>query len=250
VAVAGCSGGGKMAIDAGMYERGQIDEFVTETGPPAGAVPEYRIGIGDRLNVVFLFHKDLSQRLLLVRDDGRISMPYVGDQMAMGYTPMELDSILTVRFSEILREPNLSVIVDEPAKRQVYVLGMVKKPGGYEILRPISLVQSIALAGGVKEGGKPENTIVIRREEPNEIVGIEIDVKSIMKGESVQHDVLLKNFDIVYVPQSRLSSTAEFARSVKTILDLPIGTTLQGWQIANIIENYRFLKRNRTFGGE
>jgi polysaccharide export outer membrane protein len=243
---AGCSGGGKMAVASGqMYDREQLDEFATKTGPPAGAIPEYRIGIGDRLDVIFLFHTNLSQRLLLVRDDGRISMPYVGDQVAMGYTPMELDSILTARFSEILREPNLSVVLNTPATKQVYVMGLVNRPGGFEFGRPLSLLQSIAMAGGVASGGKPENTVLIRREAPDEVVGIEINVKEILKGESVDHDVLLKNYDIVYVPKSRLKSVEEFAMSLRMILELPLGTTLQGWQIATTIENYKFFRERR-----
>jgi polysaccharide export outer membrane protein len=248
VAGFGCSGGTKMTVPSGaMYDRGALEEFVRETGPPLGATREYRIGIGDRLDVVFLYHSNLTTRHLLVRDDGRISLPHVGDQMAMGFTPMELDSVLTERFSEILRQPNLSVIVNEPAEKLVYVLGKVKKPGGYPFERPVSLLSALALAGGVDSGGKTENTVLIRRTTATEVVGIEIDVKAIMKGNAVHNDLLLKNYDIVYVPQSRLSSVEDFAQSVSKIIELPLGTTLTGWQVVNTIEQYKyFQKRNET----
>jgi polysaccharide export outer membrane protein len=247
VGVLGCSGGAKMTVPSGaMYDRGELDEFVRETGPPAGPTPDYRISIGDRLDVVFLYHGNLTTRELLVRDDGRISLPHVGDQAALGYTPMELDSILTGRFSEILRQPNLSVIITQPAQKQVYVLGHVNRPGGYEYERPVSLLSALALAGGIDRGGKPQNTVLIRRTKATEVVGIEVDVKAIMEGKSVHHDLLLRNYDIVYVPQTRLSSVEEFATSLSSILELPLGQTLTGWQIVNSIEQYKYFKdRNR-----
>ncbi len=124
VAAFGCSSAPKMTVSSGeMYERGDLEEFVNRTGPPAGATAYYQFGIGDRLDIVFLYHSNLTSRELLVRDDGRISLPYVGDQMALGYTPMQLDTILTEKFAEILKEPNLSVILNEPAEKKVYVLG-------------------------------------------------------------------------------------------------------------------------------
>jgi polysaccharide export outer membrane protein len=229
-----------------MYERAELPEFVNETGPPVGPTPEYRIGIGDRLDVIFLYHSNLTSREILVRDDGRISLPYIGDQAALGYTPMELDSLLTDRFAEILKQPNISVIVRQPAQKQVYVLGLVQRPGGYPFEKPVSLLSALALAGGVKDGGKPSNTVLIRRSTATEVVGIEIDVKAIMDGSAIYNDLLLKNYDIVYVPQSRLKSVEEFASSLSTILALPLRSTLEGWQIANTIEQYRFFReRNR-----
>jgi len=239
-----------MTVPSGeMYERGDLAEFINETGPPAGATPEYRIGIGDRLDIVFLYHANLTTRSLLVRDDGRISLPYVGDEMAMGFTPMELDSVLSGRFSEILKQPNLSVILTSPADKQVYVLGQVLRPGGYEFERPVSLLQALALAGGVRPEGNVGNTVLIRRTTATEVVGIEIDVKAIMDGRAVHNDLLLKNFDIVYVPQSRLHTVEQFAESLAKIINLPLGTTLQGWQVANSIEQYKFFK-DRNASGE
>jgi len=242
----GCGSAPRMTVASGsMYESDSLEEFVTRTGPPPGPTPDYRIGIGDRLDVVFLYNSNLTTRDLLVRSDGRISLPYVGDQIAMGFTPMELDSVLTGRFSDILKEPNLSVIVNEPAQQTVYVLGNVRSPGGYPYDRPVSLMQSVALAGGFDDGAKPEHTVLIRRVSLTKIVGIEIDMKAIMKGHAVQSDILLKNYDIVFVPRSKLNTVAEFARQVTDIVNLPLKTTLDGWQIANQRAIYEFWKHNK-----
>src|SRR5512139_804300 len=111
--VAGGCGSGIRGSDRseGWYDSQSVQQFAAETSLPAQPVlaPEYVIGVGDVLEVVFLYHNNLTTRDLVVRRDGRISLPYVGDEMAAGITPMVLDSVLTNRFGEILREPNLSV---------------------------------------------------------------------------------------------------------------------------------------------
>lgn len=238
----GCSGGGKAAIAPGqMYDPEALQEFVARTGPPSFPTSEYRIQVGDRLDFTFLYHTNLTTRSVLVRDDGRISLPYVGDQMAAGFTPMGLDSVLTEKYAEILKQPNLTVSLASTSDRQVYVLGYVGHAGGFKFDRSISLVQALALAGGVSDGAKPQNTILIRRD-GDEVVGIEVDVKSIIEGRSVGSDIPLRNYDIVYVPKSRLKSVEEFSESVGKIIGLPLGTTLQGWQIANSVEQYRYFR--------
>jgi polysaccharide export outer membrane protein len=225
-----------------MYPRQELGDFVEETGEVPSGTGEYRIGVGDVLDVIFLYHSNLNTRAVPVRHDGRISVPYVGDAMAAGRTPMELDSVLTDRFKEILREPTLSVIVKEEATRIVYVLGEVEQPGGYPYKDQITLVQSIAEAGGTRESAKEAHTVVIRREGGNKIVGIEVDVKSILRGESIQNDLPLRKYDIVYVPKSAIYSVAEFARQVDTI----IKPFLTGWQIRTLEANYEFFNTRRT----
>ena len=146
---AGCSSGIKGSDRSeGWYDKGSLQEFVAETQAPLPPLidNEYVIGVGDELQVVFPYHTNLTERDLIVRRDGRISLPYVGDQMAAGITPMDLDSLLTVRFSEILREPNLSVIVSTPALQKVYVLGYVRTPGKVEFDDELSMLQAVSEA--------------------------------------------------------------------------------------------------------
>lgn len=229
-----------------MYDAEGLAEFDRLTGPALGPTQEYRIGIGDRLDVILMYHSNLSAREVLVRDDGRISLPYVGDQMAMGYTPMDLDSILTGKFGEILKEPSLSVIVHDQAQKKVYVLGHVMRSGEQEYERQVTLVQALALAGGFQNGAKSDHVVLIRRVSATEVVGIEIDAKAIMQGKSVGNDIYLRNYDIVFVPQTRLSSTVEFANQVSTLINLPLQPTMQGWQLANQIESYRYWQRRNA----
>jgi protein involved in polysaccharide export with SLBB domain len=219
-----------------MYPRQELAEFAEETSEVPPGTGEYRIGVGDVLDIVFMYHTNLNTLKLPVRRDGRISVPYVGDAIAAGLTPMELDSVLTDRYSEILRDPSLSVIVKEEAERIVYVLGEVRQPGGYTYKDRITLVQALAAAGGTRPGAKEAHTVLIRREGLDKIVGIEVDVKSILRGEAIQNDVPLRKYDIVYVPKSAIYTVAEFAQQVQRIMS-PV---LTGWQIRTLGANYEY----------
>jgi polysaccharide export outer membrane protein len=241
--IVGACAGGKPASSGGvgeMYDRQELESFVEDSAPEEAADLEYRINVGDVLDVVFIYHKSLDAEGLPVRRDGRISLPYVGDEIAAGRTPMELDSVLTSRFSEILREPTLSVIVKRSVDRLVYVMGEVQRPGGVEFLEKISLVQAISEAGGFKEGAKPAHTVLIRREGPDKIIGIEIDVKAILNGIAIENDILLRQYDIVYIPKSRIYTVAEFAEQTAKIIQLPLNVFLTGWQIRTLTANYEY----------
>lgn len=250
--VAGGCGSGVKGADRsqGWYDTEALAEFVTDTAGPTAPLlePEYIIGVSDVLEVVFLYHTNLNTHGLKVRRDGRISLPYVGDHMAAGITPMELDSLLTVRFSEVLRDPNLSVIVREPALQKVYVLGQVRVPGRYEFDDELTMVQAVALAGGVEAAGMAQHAVLIRRRGVSQIVGVEVDLRSVMNGSAMGNDVRLRNYDIVYIPKHPIYGAADFAQEISRIITVPLDAVFKGWQIANLKENYQFYRATASAG--
>ena len=224
-----------------LYTSSEVQDFLEHTAPPQ-AEENFVIGCGDRLDIVFFVHKDLSTNDLLVRSDGRITLPYVGDVRAAGLTPMQLDSTLTVRFSEVLRDPNLWVIVREPAQKLVYVLGRVHRPGGFTFETRVSVLQAIALAGGLERGAKTTHVVVIRRDGPERIVGAEINLAAVTSGYNVENDIWLKNFDIVYVPATRLQSASEFVGIVYDILYPPLDVVMRGWSVQVLYQQLDYLR--------
>jgi polysaccharide export outer membrane protein len=241
--LAGCSSNKPLLKSEGsMYEKEELRQFVEAAPGMRTMVPEYIIQVGDKLDIVFPLHPELTYKQLLVRIDGRISLPFLGDVMAAGLTPMELDSTLTQQFVEYLREPEVSVILHSSAKKLVYVVGEVIQPKSLSMETGLSLMQAIASVGGFKNGARTTHVIVIRRAEPDRIVGVEIDVKEILEGSAIQNDIMLKEYDIVYVPRSRIYSVAEFATVVNQIIAPPVNMVWMGWQIANIYANYEYLK--------
>lgn len=247
----GCSGGVKGADRSeGWYDAESVKEFVADTSKPVipAVEPEYVIGVNDVLEVVFLYHNNLTTRDLIVRRDGRISMPYVGDQMAAGVTPMVLDSLLTVRFAEVLRDPNLSVIVSEPAPQKVYVLGEVNQPGRFEFADELSMLQAVAEAGGVKAGGMTNHAVLIRRQGVSQITGVEVDLRAAANGSNLTNDLRLRNYDIVLIPKHPIYSAADFMQAIGDIINVPLDAVFKGWQIANLKENYQFYRTTAPTG--
>ena len=231
---------------AAFYPADQMTEFEAETArekpyqPPI--IDEYVVGIGDRMDIVFLFHNNLTTRDLLVRTDGRISLPYVGDHLAAGLTPMTLDSLLSVKFSEILREPNLSVIITKPSRQKVYVLGHVARPGAVTFDTELSVLGAVASAGGVQPGAAIRHAVLIRNHGVRNLVGIEVDLKAMITGKSIHSNIMLRNFDIIYVPQTRLSSTADFAAEINKILSTPLDFAFKIFATANAAAQVAFFR--------
>jgi len=223
-----------------FYKEKELGEFLTDTASPQQQ-NEYIIAIGDKLDVVFFIHRELTTNNLLVRSDGRVTLPYVGDVMAAGYTPMQLDSTLTAEFSEVLREPNLSVIIRDPAEKIVYVLGQVIHGGGFEYETSISLIQAVARAGGYDRGAKSNHVVVIRREGLDKVVGIEVNLDAITSGYNVGSDFWLRNYDIVFVPKTRLESAADLMQTVDEIIRPPVDIIFRGWQIKVLQDQYEFI---------
>lgn len=243
----GCAGGG----GAPQVERGPIstwsneeklEEFTKET-QPGELIDEYIIGVGDILDVVFFFHDDLTTQDLEVRRDGRITLPYVGDVMAAGRTPMQLDSTLTASFSEILRDPNLSVIVRSTPDKHVYVVGHVPRPGGYPFDYNISLIEALSLGGGLIPGSKSDQVLVIRRQGLDEITAVEVNVKSILDGGAVEQDFLLRDHDIVYIPKTRIHKVGDFVQELHRISGPPVDALLRAGQIVVFINQLELMRK-------
>jgi polysaccharide export outer membrane protein len=220
-----------------VYGVDQVGSFIAATGP--GATREYVIGLGDRLDIPFFFHNEMTRANLLVRTDGRITLPYVGDVIAAGYTPMQLDTLLTDQFAAILKDPNLSVVVRHSEDPTVYVVGMVTRPGGYTYKRYLSLTQAVALAGGLRRGAHTGSVLVLRREGVGRIVGVQVDLESIMNGQDIQNDFALRNMDLVVVSKTALEGKAQTMEAIQDILS-PLTDLISGtWQVILISDNLR-----------
>ena len=241
LALGGCGGGNRFISNrGGAVESGELDLSDIPVRPEP---KEYIIGHGDALDVLFLYNSDLNQIDLKVRPDGRISLPYVGDVSVAGRPISALDSLLTARFSEIIVNPDITVIVRNYRPQVVYTMGEVANPGGYEYHTGMTLTNFLALSGGPARGGKRNEILVIRRVAPDHIVGIQIDLKELLGGKRFDLDVPLEAFDIVYVPKSRLTSAQDFSLAVKDILMTPMDLYLKGWAVTNQKILYEFYRR-------
>jgi polysaccharide biosynthesis/export protein len=159
---------------------------------------DYVIGPEDVLVVVFWREKDLTSEVV-VRPDGRISIPVIQDVEAAGLTPDQLRVKLTEQAQRYVEDPNVTIIVKQINSRRVYITGMVGKAGPYALIGPITVVQLIAMAGGLLEYADAKN-ILIMRTETGKQVSFPFNYREVTEGKNLQQNISLKPGDTVIVP--------------------------------------------------
>ena len=164
---------------------------------------EFLLGPEDVLEVNVWRNQDLS-RLVVVRPDGMISMPLIGDVQASGLTANQLAARIADRLREFKENPSVSVSVKEVNSYNIYVLGEVSKPGKYQVKSHTSILQAIALAGGFTLFASKNKLQVVRNSangdgKPHEI-RIPVRYDDLLTGGGGPGNFILKSGDIVVVP--------------------------------------------------
>ena len=120
-------------------------------------------------------------RTVPVRPDGKISLPLIGEMAASGKTPTELKNEIAQKLKQFVAEPTVTVVVKEVNSPKVSVIGEVKNPNMYKIKDKTTLLDAIALAGGLTEYSKKK--VVISRVGPNgDTQFIRLNIDDVMKG--------------------------------------------------------------------
>jgi polysaccharide export outer membrane protein len=167
---------------------------------PAGATlpPGYVIGPDDVLTVVFWREKDMSAEVT-VRPDGKISLPLLNDIDAAGITPEQLRLNLEKAAGKLMSEPNASVSVKTINSRKVYITGNVMKPGTFPLTGEMTVLQVIALAGGLQEYADSKNIVILRKVDGRE-QSFKFNYKDVTKQKHPEQNIALKPGDTVIVP--------------------------------------------------
>ncbi len=160
--------------------------------------PDYKIGVGDVLQITTWKEEDLSFENVFVRNDGKITIPLLDDIQASGRTTMELKEEIQKRLSEFVEAPTVTVTLASPGSQRYYILGEVQMVGEYPLVKKLTVVQAFALAKGFTEWASKDEIILFRRDNGKEQM-IKIDYKDITKGK-LEKDIQLKADDIIIVP--------------------------------------------------
>ena len=159
---------------------------------------DYIVGPEDVLDVQVWDNKDMNQ-VVFVRPDGKTSLPIVGEIQAAGKTVQELQDYLTAVYSKTVKGAAVTVIIREIKSRPVYFLGGFGKPGALQLMRDLTLLQAVALVGGVAPGADAENSFVLRKDKK-----IPVNFTKLLQKGDLTQDLKLEPGDSVVAPTADL----------------------------------------------
>ncbi len=159
---------------------------------------DYQIAPADVLEISIWGEKDLS-RQLIVRPDGKVSFPLIGDIMVAGRTTTQVKSLVEKKIREFIPEASATVIVSQLGSLQYFVIGKVAKPGMFNVSRTLTALQALALAGGLTTFAD-EDSISIIRYEDGKVLRLPFDYTDIKHGKHLEQNILLERGDVVLVP--------------------------------------------------
>lgn len=172
---------------------------------PSVTAQEYKIQAGDGLLIKFYFNSDLNDDVV-VRPDGRISLQLVDEVVAAGLTPAALRDLLKVKYSKELDKPEIMVTVKTFGGQMVFVDGEVNKAGMFNLTSPITVLQALSMAGGVKETARRDEIVLIRRGVDNKPITRTVNIDKVYDGTEMTQDITLRPNDIVYVPRTGIAN--------------------------------------------
>ena len=187
----------------------QMASLVGQAGQKTGDQPnapspkhvddDYIIGPSDVLAINVWKDAELS-RTVPVRPDGKISFPLIGELQVSGLTALKVQRMVAERLKEYISDPEVAVIVQDVKSRTFAVLGKVAKPGSYELGKPTTVLEAIAIAGGFLDFAKASKVYIIRPRGNGSSDTLHFDYKKVIKGHNPEQNVELKSGDTIIVP--------------------------------------------------
>lgn len=179
-------------------DKSQTSDTVNDdSGEERKVDPLSFIGAGDKINIQVFNEKELSG-VYQVSPEGYIMFPFIGEIKVDGMDNFALAVKIASKLKDgYLKEPNVTVVVEEFVSKRIFVLGQVSKAGSFPIRRQMSVIEAVSLAGGFTNLADLSNVVVTRKSEGSKEKRFVIDIKSIVNG--AKENFYLEAGDIVFV---------------------------------------------------
>lgn len=164
-----------------------------------GVPDDYQIGAGDGLHIAVWHEPDATVPSVVVRPDGRISMPLLKEVDVLGLTPSQLEARITEQLKKYLTAPDVTVIVTAVNSKKVYLVGAVKKEGPIAYTYRMTVLQALSEAGGLTDYAKRKKIYVLRNQNGREF-RLPFDYDGVLKGEHMELNIPLMSGDTIVVP--------------------------------------------------
>jgi polysaccharide export outer membrane protein len=169
-----------------------------EPKPDRGVPDEYMIGAGDVLQVMVWKEPDASVSSVVVRADGKVTLPFLKEVNVSGYTPDKLEKVITERLRPFIKEAEVTVVVKETHSKKIYMVGAVKHEGIIELKYPMTVLQAISEAGGLTDFAKKKKISILRMVNGKEF-RFAFNYDAVIKGQQVEQNILVVPDDTIVV---------------------------------------------------
>jgi polysaccharide export outer membrane protein len=218
----GCSA----AIFTGCQPLPEVDRKLPTTPTTVSIPAPYRLQVGDQLDIRFRHNAELDDTAT-VQPDGRFQLRMAPDVIASGLTLSEITQSLNDQYRQELVDPAVTVILRTALPARFYVGGEVNNPGEYLVLGPpLTLVQAVARAGGLKNSANPDQVVLARRSSGNQPELYSVSFNDATTGVDPAADVVLQPYDALFVPRTKVANIyLFFQQSIQQFLPSSFGLT-------------------------
>lgn len=161
-------------------------------------VDNYLLGPEDAIEISVWKEPELTKQLI-IRPDGKISYPLIGEVQAAGRTVKELREEISKRLEKFVTDAQVTVLLLKAQHYKIYVVGKVNKPGEYVAGRPVTVMQALAMAGGLTPFAAPGRIVILRRSGDREQT-LPFNYKEVARGRNLEQNRVLLPGDVVVVP--------------------------------------------------
>lgn len=190
---------------------------VTALWTGTACAEEYYMRPGDELNIVVTQQQDLgnsstNQSPFVVRPDGNVSFPLVGEIHAEGMTVSQFTDVLQQGLARYIVDPDVSVNISKLGRVRVYVFGEVRKPGAVELEKGHTVIDAIGAAQGFTRDTAKKKIFLIHQDQPKPL--IPINLNNMLKTGDMSQNITLREGDILYLTKNH---RIDFARDIAPI---------------------------------
>jgi polysaccharide export outer membrane protein len=172
----------------------------SESGSDRGIPDKFIIGEGDVLQVSVWKEPDASVASMVVRADGKITVPFIKEIMVTGMTAAQAEEIIAAKLKPFITDPDVTVVVREVHSKKIYLVGALRKTGAVEMNHPMTVLQALTEAGGPNDFAKKKDIYVLRTSKGSQ-VKLPFNYDAAIKGEQAGKDYWLMPNDMVVLPQ-------------------------------------------------
>lgn len=190
---------------------------VTALWTGTACAEEYYMRPGDELNIVVTQQQDLgnsstNQSPFVVRPDGNVSFPLVGEIHAEGMTVSQFTDVLQQGLARYIVDPDVSVNISKLGRVRVYVFGEVRKPGAVELDKGHTVIDAIGAAQGFTRDTAKKKIYLIHQDQPKSL--IPINLNNMLKTGDMSQNLVMREGDILYLTKNH---RIDFARDIAPI---------------------------------